>query len=175
MQSIHNFHLVLNSTLKSKIIKLSKKLKISKSNTVIYILNECLNILNKYQFDLQENTENLNYQKIDWDTDLHVYMNKNFYRKIKHLADTIFSFSVAIVVRKLIELYFKMLEKSNGKIERVKKIFKRFYFLYVKKYGNTIRKWKKKIQNEQLLRKFHYHLEFNDNFVITGFNFNNSF
>jgi hypothetical protein len=167
----HNFHFVLNRKMKDKISKLSEKLKLSKSNTVVYILNEELCVLNKYQFDLQENTENLNYQKIDWNSDLHIYMEKNLYRKIKHLADTVFSFSVAIIVRKLIELYFKMLGKCNGKIERVTKVFTRFYLMKVKKYGNILKNWDKNIENEQLCGKFYCYVRLNDKFTITGFKF----
>ena len=122
---------------------------------------------------MQETDANLNYQIIDWNENMHIYLEKALYRKIKHLADTVFAFSIAIVIRKLLEIYFDVLEKSSGKIERVERIFKRFSLLYINEYLFQKKVWNKEIENEQLCGHFYYNLKFNDKFTIIGFNFNN--
>jgi hypothetical protein len=139
-------------------------MNLSNSATVIYILEKTLCLLKKYQFNMNENKENLSYQSVKWNNNIHLLMDKSLYRKIKHLSDSVFAFSMAIIIRKLIEMYFKILEKSNNKIERVERIFKRFHLVYTEMY-------EKNTKNEQLYGDFYYQLTFNCNFNIVGINF----
>ncbi len=170
-QKEHDFHLVLTWELKSKIIGLGNMLGLGISDTCLYILDKTLCILNKYHFDMEEIDEISKYQNIYWDEDLHIHMDEVFYRKIKHLADTMFAFSIAIVIRKLFKFYFEILELSEFDTERVERIFKRFYLIYVKDYGQNVLFWKKYLVKKQLLGNFQYYLEFNDKFSIVGFNY----
>ncbi len=167
----HDFHMVLRSELKSKICGLAVELGCDISTACVYILDKTLCILKKYQFNMEEVDEVSTYQRVDWDEDIHIYMEETYYRKIKHLADSMFAFSIAIVIRKLFEFYFEMLELSEFDAERVERIFKRYYLIYVKAYGKSILFWKKSLIKKQLLGEFSYFLEFNDKFSITSFNF----
>ncbi len=170
-QRKHNFHLVIKNNLKDKIINLGKKLNLNISNTAIYILEKAICILNRYQEHSEITDDISKYQFIDWDKDIHIYMEEDLYRKIKHLADTSYAFSMATVIRKLFEFYFYILDLSKGEIERVNRVFKRFYLIYVKKSRNNKIFNKKNLNQEQLLGDLYYYLEFNDKFVITGIKF----
>ncbi len=168
---IHNFHMVLTWQMKSNIFNLGKELGLNISDTCLYIIDKALCILEKYHFDIEEKAEISNYQNIFWDKHINIFMDESYYRRIKHLADTMMAFSIAIVIRKLIEFYFDMLELSEFQTERVERIFKRFYLIYVKNYGQTTLFWKKCLVKKQLFGNFQYYLEFNDKFSLTGFNF----
>ncbi len=170
----HDFHLVLNDELKKKIIDLAEQLNFNISKTVIYILEKTLCILKKYHYQYEEIIEISKYQKLNWDVDLHICLDKDFYRKIKHLSDTVFAFSIAIIIRKLLKYYFYLLDISKNNVKRVEKILKRFYLIYVKEYKNKIKVWKKDIKKRQLSGEFYYLLEFNDKFSVTGIKFINS-
>ncbi len=172
--AIHNFHFVLNSKLKNKVARLSVKLKKNLSQTGLYILKITICILKKFHYTIEEVSEISRYPVVNWDVDMNIHIEEIMFREIKHVAGTMHAFSLSIIVRRLLEFYFYYLELSNGKTERVEKIFKRFNRLYVNDYGTKIRKWKKKILNSQLLGNFKYYLTFNDKFSLTGFNFNNS-
>jgi hypothetical protein len=171
----HNFHFVLNKELKSKIKDLSYRLNKSLSKTIIYILKITVHILDKYQYNIEEATEISKYPTVNWDVDTNVHIDKILFRKIKHIQGTMHAYSISVIVRKLLELYFHFLKLSNKRIERVERIFKRFYSLYIKKIGTKIMKINKNKEiMPQLYGKFLYSLTFNDKYYLTEITFHKS-
>lgn len=164
---IHDFHLVLREELKVKIEDLSEKLQRSLSDTAIYIIERSLSFYKKIHFTADESPEFSKYKRIWWNEEMHIYFDKNMYRKIKHLSDTHMAFSVAIVVRWLFNYFFNNLydEKKNEEDEEKIDLSNN----EVEEYEKLIKCWKK--SNSQLEGCFFYNLSFNEKFAITGFNF----
>ena len=161
--NIHDFHFVLTSRLKDKIIVLAKKLNLSISNSTIFILEKTLGILKKYNYKSEEFPVLSRYQNVFWDCDMHIFFTKGLYRKIKHLADTMFAFSIAIVVRWMLEFYFDNEENIE---EMVKKINEE-----IKTIEKRRKKYRKEIKQKQLSGILSHRLIFNDKFSIVGIEF----
>ncbi len=159
----HDFHFVLTNELKSKIVNLSKKLNLSVSKTSIYILEKILTLLKKYNYKTEELDEISKYQSISWDQDMHIYLEKDFYRKIKHLGDTMFAFSIAIVVRWMFNFYF---ENEDNIEEIMNKINKEIEYI-----EKRIKKYKKVIKEKQLSGNLSHKLTFNNKFTLVGIDF----
>jgi hypothetical protein len=162
--------MVITKELKEQISFLSKKLKLSLSQTVIHILEKALIIMEKYHHECEEQDKVSSYQKVGWDTDIHIYFDKNLYRKIRHLCEIMYAFSTAIVVRKLINIYFEMRERFEMDDEE----FRLFMDLYknkkLKKYEDK-KYWEKSRISKQLFGKKLYQLTFNENFMLIGFKY----
>ncbi len=159
----HDFHFVLTKDLKNKITCLSEKLNLSISDTAIYILGKILGILKKYNYKSEESDIISKYQNIFWDQDMHIYLEKNFYRKIVHLSKTMFAFSIAIVVRWLFNFYF---DNENNIEEIMKKINKE-----IENLEKIIKTWKKQVKSKQLFRTPLCKHAFNDKFTLIGIGF----
>jgi predicted DNA-binding protein len=168
----HDFHFVLSKELKEKIKSLSKRLKKSMSGTSVYVIKKSLNFFKKIYFTEEESLEISHYQNIYWDEKMHLFMDKNIYRKIKHIAGSMSAFSIAIIVRWLINYYFENLYDIENNKEDELKIEKMKFEIF--KYENITKKWNKNIKNKQLSGIPYYQLTFNDKFVVIGFNFLNS-
>ena len=119
---LHDFHLVLTTEMKNNIIKLSKKFNKSMSGMVIHILKLTDYLMKKIHYF--DNEDFNTYIFIKADTDLHVYMNEKDYRMIKLLKYNLNFFSMAIIVRKMIELFFYYSTKFG--YERLLKILNKF-------------------------------------------------
>ncbi len=165
----HSYHMVLTTGLKNKIEGLSNVLGKSLSDTSVYIIDRTLNFFKKIHFTAEESPEFSNYPAVNWDAELRINFDRVVYRKIKHLADTHMSFSIALVVRWLFNYYFDNLYDLELKEEQTEEIEK--INVEIEKLEHSVKKWDKKILNQQLVGKFHYYLTFNDKFSITGFNF----
>ena len=159
----HNFHFVLTKELKYKIVRLSKKLNLSISKTSIYILEKTLGILKKYNYKMEELDEISKYQSVFWDQDMHIYLEKDFYRKIKHLSDTMFAFSIAIVVRCMFNFYFDNEDKIEEVVNKINK--------EIEDIEKRIKKYRKRIRNKQLSYRLSHKLTFNNEFSIVGIDF----
>jgi hypothetical protein len=160
----HIFHLVLNTTLKKQLTKLSRKLKLSISKTIIHILDLSLPIIEKFQQSCKEVNEISKYNKISWDSHVHINFDENLYRKIKHICDTMFAFSTAIVLRKLLSIYFKKINKY--KKYSYNKVLLRYKNIYI---NNTNRQ---KYFTIQLYKRIYYQLSYNNNFNLVEIKFN---
>ncbi len=163
----HIFHLVMHRSIKNMIIRLSKKLKLSQSATVMYIIKNSLSIMEKYQFTSDEHDSISKYRLAVWKTHLHLYLDEELFRKIRHLCDSMFAFSMAIVIRKLIMLYF--IKKNKYKTEKIDylNVLKRYERIFVKKF-KLLRNWIK--PTIQLNYPYYCQLTYNKRFALIGFN-----
>ncbi len=168
----HDFHMVLQSELKNKIKDLSFNIHKSLSDTVVYIIEKTLCFYKNIYYHLDESDKFCTYKKINWDEDIHVYFNIITYRQIKHLADTYFAFSMAIVIRWLITYYFENIYNSKDKKENKELIEKAM--ASVEESEKNIKSWMKKIKSIQLSDNLYKHLIFNEKFTVIGFDFRSS-
>ena len=102
-------------------------------------------ILKNYCYKDEEKKELSGYQKILFDMDMHIYLEKNMYRKIRHLCRAMFVFSIAIMVRWMISYYFDNEEKIEVMMEELNK--------EIENFEKNIKNWKKEIKSEELFSK----------------------
>ncbi len=159
------FHLVLHRVLSRKLNELSKELGLSVSQTAVYIIKKSLAIAEKYQFSSKEEENVSGYRKIAWKKQLHIYLDEELLRKIRHLGDTMFAFSTAIIIRKLLGLYFIKTKKCLGKKFNYMDVLNRYEKIFVRKYKNS-KNWDK--ITKQMYYPFYYQLTFNNRFALIG-------
>jgi hypothetical protein len=108
---LHDFHFVLKSRMKDKIFILSKKLDLSLSAAVVFMLKTMEPMLDYYHFIREENKDEGRYQQFDAEEDMHVYMEKSDYRKLKLVFAHMYIHSMAIIIRKMIDLFIEGVKK----------------------------------------------------------------
>ena len=66
------FHFVINSKLKAKILQISKLLNLNLSDTILFILKNLSCLFNKIQFVYKKDC----IEKANWDTHIHLRLNE---------------------------------------------------------------------------------------------------
>ena len=116
---IREFNFVIGQELHDKIKDYSEKRNISYNNAVIIIFNIMIPLLKKEHFTGVERKNK--YQRITAVKRVHLYLDIKIHREIKLIHSNLDFFSMAILVRFLIEEFFKRLEKNKNNEEKVKK------------------------------------------------------
>jgi len=135
---IHVFHFVLSGELKKAIELIAEKLGFNISKTILYMIKITAVLLDHFRYFHKEKMNE--YPEVGWDKHIQVYMNKDEYRKLKEVHDTMNTFSIAVVLRAIIVFFVEGVEEF-GLEEFLKKMNKydagTFY-----KFIRT-RKWEK--------------------------------
>ena len=147
---IHEFHFVLNKSLKVKLCKVSKMLKLNLSKTILFILERTFPISQKIH--LFYPAENNGYEKVNWDSHIHIYFSetKHFlYNNLKSIHKDNDTYSIAGKLRYLLKVFIRGVELFG---------FDRFMYVLKNaknKMENIIRTKKvwEKIKVRQLLYK----------------------
>jgi len=120
----HELHFVLGKKLHNELIGLSKIYKKSISKTMVLILDTLDTFLEKN--DLMAKEKEHKYLIIDKDDnaryDIHCYISESQYRKLRFAYYTLNFFSIAQIVRTLIE-YFVRAKLKYGFEKLVKKLY----------------------------------------------------
>ena len=108
-KNIHILHFKLDKESREKIEKLSKMNNKSISKTIVSFVEQLMPFIEKNHISFQDKKSR--YQVINNKKEkrysIHVYMTEEYYRKLKHIHHDLNIFSIAQIMRKLIEYYFK--------------------------------------------------------------------
>ncbi|MBN1699994.1 MAG: hypothetical protein JW881_20965 [Spirochaetales bacterium] len=127
----HEFHFIITDTMKEKLRNLHLfRTRISLSRVIVGIISiiDPL-IVKEHQWGKQRMSR---YRPVSLDRDeirehVHVYFPEDVYRKIKLLHADLNCYSIAQLLRGLLELFFAMVEKYGNKvIEEFEKRFKQW-------------------------------------------------
>jgi hypothetical protein len=101
----HEFHFILNQDLYFKLLKLSKVLNKSQSATIILAF-ESLNVfIEKNHLSSQEYGSKYRTLALPGKKNYHIhcYLTENLYRRLKHIHHDLNTYSLAQIMRKIIE------------------------------------------------------------------------
>ena len=164
----HKFHFVLNSKLKKNIISISNKIELNISSTVVYIINLIYPLLEKYYYFIEEDNRGC-YKYINADSNIYVFIDNNDYRKIRKIYNDMFVFSMAILIRWMIEKFLDGINKYG--FERFIKILQRYGSIHNIKI-HRIKCWKKYKNDKHMLHKSifceKYRMTFGTNYTLLG-------
>ena len=129
---IREFNFMIGQELHNKIKDYSDRKNITYNNAIIIIFNMMLPLLKKEHFTGVERKNK--YERITAVKRVHLYLDIKIHREIRLIHSNLDFFSMAILVRFLIEEFFKRLEKNKNNEEKVKKAMenmeKKFNDLY---------------------------------------------
>jgi hypothetical protein len=142
----HEFHFILNQKLYFELLKQSKLLNKNLSTTIVFAFENLNSSIEKNHLSSQE--KGSKYKKITMPDEknyhIHCYLPENLYRKLKHIHHDLNTFSLAQIMRKIIEYFligcFKYgdsdfimrLEKINKNWEIKKSIYRREKRIFIR-------------------------------------------
>ena len=113
------FNFMIGQELNKKIESYSNKKGIAYNDVIIVIFNIMLPLLKEEHFTGVERRNK--YERITAIKRVHLYLEEDIYREIKLIHSNLDFFSMAILVRFLIEEFFKRLEKEKKDEDEIKK------------------------------------------------------
>ena len=102
------YHFVATEDMLDNINKFSSNINLDRSKTIRLIIDSMMPLLDNYIF-FGEESGDLGYNEFNADIDIRFYIDPNVYRKLKNVHGVMHSFSVAVLVRKIIEWFFKLI------------------------------------------------------------------
>jgi len=105
------YHFVLNESLKNELIAISNCLKLKLSKTVIFIIETMSPLFDKIHLVYKE--ENNFVEKVNWDSHLHVYINRSkevLYNKLKSIHKDNNTYSIACKLRYILKVFIRGVE-----------------------------------------------------------------
>ncbi|HPP05456.1 MAG TPA: hypothetical protein PK351_11620 [Spirochaetota bacterium] len=107
----HELHFVVTSEMKEKLAKIAKKENISLSKLILYVLQKFSDRIKKrYCFGCED--ENA-YERINADAAIHFYIPKEEYRFVKKIHADLNFFSMAKLIRTILEIFIKEYERMG--------------------------------------------------------------
>ena len=119
--------------------------------------------------------ERSDYQKFGAQKHIHVFLDEKSYNTIKHITDNMFIFSMAITLRKILDVFFKLVEELG--LKKVLEKLKRIRYRHLRRMNGlqTITKaveYRQLSRNLPLIKNFSkYRLEFSRNYSVLSINF----
>ncbi len=166
-----DFHFVLRKRLKTKIIRISKKLKKSYSRTIINIVEDMMPFIERY-FLNDVRDERGDYRKFGANAHMHAYLDEKTYNLLKHFTHNLYIHSMAITLRRILEIFVKCVDKYGFvdfkdwlKLIKHKHVLKMAKITLVKKMRHLL------YRNGQFDNFINSKIEFNRKFNIIGFDF----
>jgi hypothetical protein len=167
----HDFHYVTTQKMKNRILKLGGTKNLTLSATIVYIFKKIEPILDRYHYVYPEDNEIGKYGFIDADADIHVYLGEEEYRKLKLIHATMNFFSMAIILRWIIKLFFDCIDKYG--CEKFDDLIERYQGINVTRFYKGERAWKKAAYFEHMSQKGTWYelfsLTFTNNYKLLGF------
>ncbi len=164
---LHKYNFVINNELNEKIKKYCCNKKISKNKLINNILTLMMPVLDYYYYKYND-TAKYEYKNFSSTNKIRIVIDKNMYNKIKQIHNNMNTFSAAALIREMIKIFFKEIEK-NELLYLIKKI-KRYKRRYTDKLLKT-KKWKKNIFLTHMSPQIHYYLGFSSEYKLLEFNF----
>lgn len=165
----HDFHLVMNYKIKNSIIALSKYLNTSLSSTIVYIIKTIFPMLTKYH-NFSGEDYNGKYKFIDADSDIHIYMKEDDYRRIRKVYNDMHVFSMAIIIRWMIEEFLLGVKKFG--FVRFLKIMQRYGNIEMSRVLRIKHWWKYEVFKHMSYspgQYGRYKLTFSEDWTLLGF------
>jgi len=106
------YHFVTKEDILNKIENFSNQIALNFSKTMRLIISTTMPLLDYYTIFEQESSE-FGYNKFGAEVDVRFYLDPNVYRKLKNTHGVMHTFSVAVLVRKMIELFFILVEAKG--------------------------------------------------------------
>ncbi|HOJ64519.1 MAG TPA: hypothetical protein PLE45_08870 [Spirochaetota bacterium] len=107
----HELHFVVTSTMKEKLAKIAKKENISLSKLICYVLQKFADRVKKrYCFG---NEDDNSYERIEADASIHFYIPKEEYRFLKKIHADLNFFSMAKLIRTILEIFIEEYERMG--------------------------------------------------------------
>jgi len=166
----HRFHMVLNIEMKNIIIDFADLLNKNVSEVIILIIDTMEPLLKKHYYTDIECMIG-NYKKIEADVDIKIKMDINKYKFIKQVHNNMHTFSMALIIRWMIEEFIKGVEKYG--LEDFIRIMNKFDRIYLTKF-NKIKNWKKNItghMSSYITTDESVKLIFNKQYTLLAFEF----
>jgi hypothetical protein len=135
-----NFHFVLTRELKNRIKILSKILNKNMSETVNYIINKVDPMINEL-FKKSKKKSRWGYHYIKADAKMNIYIETTNYRKIRQLHNNCYSFSMAMILRGIIEFFLDKTQSSQIGLISFLLEFNKGYRKYIEELLQKL-KWK---------------------------------
>jgi len=108
------YHFVAKQEMFNKLNKFSNQINHNFSKVIRLIINTMMPLLDYYTIFEQESGD-FGYNNFDAEVDIRFYIDLNTYRKLKNTHGVMQTFSIAVLVRKIIELFFILLEAKGLK------------------------------------------------------------
>jgi len=110
-QKRYELHFVTTMAMKEKLAKIAKKENISLSKLILYVLQKFSDRIKKrYCFGSKD--ENA-YERIDADASIHFYLPKEDYRFLKKIHADLNFFSMAKLLRSILEIFIEEYERMG--------------------------------------------------------------
>jgi hypothetical protein len=151
---IHDYHFKLNEKSKLELLKISKDMKLSMSSTIVLLFEKFLPFVEKNHLKSKE--KNSKYKVIadlkEKRYRIHCYMQDHLYRKKKHLHHDLNVFSMAQILRSMIDIFIFGCNKYGinefiNKLDKIIKLWKNKKEIYRKEKIIFIRQLYMKIIN----------------------------
>lgn len=150
------FHFVINSEMQEKIVNYSKLLGKSTSKTIEEIIEKSIAIIrSRHYFDMEEKNE---YPKVNWSKRIVVKIKDSDYRELKLIHANLNVFSIAKIVRYMIDSFFLIMKIQGEK--NIDKYFSELLVKIKKKVKNKIIQ-KKQLQEKSAVITLRFTREFN--------------
>jgi len=107
----HELHFVVTSTMKEKLSKIARKENLSLSKLIVYILQKFSDRVKKrYCFGNEDDNA---YERIEADASIHFYIPKEEYRFLKKIHADLNFFSMAKLIRAILEVFIEEYERMG--------------------------------------------------------------
>ncbi len=107
----HELHFVTTSKMKEKLAKIARKENLSLSKLIVYVLQKFYDRVKKrYCFGMEDDNA---YERIDADDSIHFYLPKEDYRFLKKIHADLNFFSMAKLIRTILEIFIEEYEKMG--------------------------------------------------------------
>jgi len=120
------YHFVTKIEMRDKICEFANHMRIDFSKSMRLIIDTMMPFLDNYIL-FEEESGDFGYSEFGAETDVRFYIDPNIYRKLKNTHGAMHTFSVAVIVRKMVEWFFKLIELKSYKwlVENMKRCLKR--------------------------------------------------
>lgn len=108
------YHFVAKQEMLNRLNDFSTQINLNFSKTMRLIMNTMMPLLDYYTIFEQESGV-FGYNNIDAEVDIRFYIDLGIYRKFKNTHGVMQTFSIAVLLRKIIELFFILLEAKGLK------------------------------------------------------------
>jgi len=112
LQLSKSYHFLAKNKMYSRISEFSLQIKLNFSKTMRLIIDTMIPLLDYYSIFEQESGE-FGYNQFNAEVDIRFYIDPNVYRKLKNTHGTMHTFSIAVLIRKMIEFFFILIEAKG--------------------------------------------------------------
>lgn len=161
------YHLIINKEMKEKIYNFAIDNEMTLSGSVEFIFNKMEPVLDSYVY-FEENNGDFGYEEVNGEIDFKFTMDKTFYNKLKNIHGIMFTFSIAVLVRRMISVFFEYLDFYG--LSRLDKFLSKCKRVILKNI-HLKQKWdKKKVHMYTgVMEKEYICMKFSSNYNLLGF------